>query len=107
VLCTCAAYHETGDRSALAFDTKSLEKLFPHKLLNMLSRKGKISEEAIKLILSWRHSDFNLHCGTRIQPGDEEAMENTARYIIRASFSHERMTCFTDISKVIYQSKDE
>ena len=73
----------------------------------MLSRKGKISEEAIKFILSWRHSDFNLHCGPRIQPGDEEAMEKLARYIIQASFSHERMTCFPDISKVIYLSKDE
>jgi hypothetical protein len=66
--------------------------------------------------LSWRQSqsactaqagDFNLHCGPRIQPGDEEAMEKPARYIIQASFSHERMTCFPDISKVINLSKDE
>jgi len=32
----------------------------------VLSRKGKISENAIKLILTWRHSGFNLHCGPRI-----------------------------------------
>ncbi len=33
-------------------------------------------------------------------------MENLARYIIRASFSQERMTYVPEKSKVIYQSKD-
>ena len=33
-------------------------------------------------------------------------MENLARYIVRASFSQERMTYVKDESKVIYQSKD-
>ncbi len=33
-------------------------------------------------------------------------MENLARYIIRASFSQERMTYLRDESKVVYQSKD-
>ncbi len=33
-------------------------------------------------------------------------MENLARYIIRASFSQERMTYIPEESKVIHQSKD-
>ena len=33
-------------------------------------------------------------------------MENLARYIIRASFSQERMTYIREESKVVYQSKD-
>ena len=33
-------------------------------------------------------------------------MEKLARYIIRASFSQERMTYLRDESKVVYQSKD-
>ena len=33
-------------------------------------------------------------------------MENLARYIIRASFSQERMTYLEQERKVIYQSKD-
>ncbi|MCJ7500754.1 transposase, partial [bacterium] len=33
-------------------------------------------------------------------------MENLARYIIRASFSQERMTYVPEESKVIYRSKD-
>jgi hypothetical protein len=62
----------------------------------------------------WRHSlsacaaqagGFNVHCGPRIQPGEEEAIDNLARHIIRASFSQERVTYVPDESKVIYQSK--
>jgi hypothetical protein len=36
----------------------------------------------------------------------EDAIENLARYIIRASFSLERMTHIPEESKVIYESKD-
>ena len=58
------------------------------------------------MLMSWRHSGFNVFRGPRIQPGDEKAMENLARYIILASFSQERMKYIRDKSKVIYQSKD-
>jgi len=71
----------------------------------LLSRK-KITEDLVDRMMGWRHSGFNVYCGPRIQPGEEEAMENLARYIIRASFSQERMTYIPDESKVIYRSKD-
>jgi hypothetical protein len=67
----------------------------------MLLRKGKVTEEMVMLILSWRHSGFNLYCGPRIQPRDDEAMENLARYIIRACFSQERMTYISEEAKVV------
>jgi hypothetical protein len=44
-------------------------------------------------------------CGSKILPTEEEAMEKLAHYIIRASFSQERMTYLPEESKVIYQSK--
>jgi hypothetical protein len=56
--------------------------------------------------MTWRHSGFNVFSGPRTQPGEEEAIENLARYIIRASFSQERMTYIPEESRVIYQSKD-
>ncbi|RLB29339.1 MAG: IS91 family transposase, partial [Deltaproteobacteria bacterium] len=67
---------------------------------------GKITQDLVEMLMSWRHSGFNVFCGSRIQPGDENAMGNLARYIIRASFSQERMTYIPDDSEVIYQSKD-
>jgi len=63
-------------------------------------------KDLIDMMMGWRHSGFNVHCGPRIQPGDGQAMENLARYIIRASFSQERMIYIPEESKVIYQSKD-
>jgi hypothetical protein len=47
-------------------------------------------------MMSWRPSGFNVHCGPRILPGDEEAMGNLARYMIGASFSQERVTYIPD-----------
>jgi hypothetical protein len=107
VLCTDGAFYRSGSfKAAPALDTEPLEKIFQHKVLKMLLGKVKITEEVAKLILSWRHSGFNVHCGPRIQPGDEEAMENLARYVVRASFSQERMTYLPDESQVVYRSKD-
>jgi len=47
-------------------------------------------------MMSWRPSGFNVYCGPRILPGDEEAMGNLARYMIGASFSQERVTYIPD-----------
>jgi hypothetical protein len=53
-----------------------------------------------------------VYCGKAIWPHNQEGLENLARYIIRASFSQERMTYITaqdssdGLAKVIYQSKD-
>ena len=91
---------------ALPFELKKLEALFRHKVFKMLLAKGKITEELIRMLSGWRHSGFNLFCGKRILPKDGTDMENLARYIIRASFSQERMTYLDQVGKVVYASKD-
>ena len=58
----------------------------------MLVSKRKITEDLVSMVMKWRDSGLNVFCGERIQPGDEKAIENLARYIVRASFSQERMT---------------
>ncbi|HPJ66524.1 MAG TPA: transposase [Desulfobacteraceae bacterium] len=88
------------------FELKHLEDIFKHKVFKMLLSNEKITPELVDMHKTWRHSGFNVFCSPRIQPGDEQAMENIARYIVRASFSQERMTYVRDESKVIYQSKD-
>jgi hypothetical protein len=92
VLCTDGTFSGSGSfQVAPALDDQALEKLFQHKVLKRLVRKGKITEELVQLIMSWRHSGFNVHCGPTIQQNDEEAMENIGRYVVRASFSQEKM----------------
>ena len=63
-------------------------------------------------MLSWHHSGFNVYCGNAIWPHNEEGLENLARYIIRASFSQERMTYIpandsSDGAKVVYEAAIE
>ncbi len=74
----------------------------------MLLSKGKITEDLVEMLMNPASagSGFNVFCGARIKPGDEAGMENLARYIIRASFSQERMTYIPEESKVVYESKD-
>ena len=100
-------YGEGMFRVAPRFHRKDMEKIFRHKVFKMLLSKGKITQDLVNMLMSWRHSGFNVFCGPRIQPGEEEAMENLARYIIRASFSQERMIYIPQESKVIYQLRVE
>ncbi|MBI4632450.1 MAG: transposase [Deltaproteobacteria bacterium] len=51
-------------------------------------------------------SSFHVFCGNRIQPKEETAVENLARYIIRASFSQERMKYLDTEGTVLYTAKD-
>jgi len=88
-----------------SIDTASLEKLFIHKIFKMLLSKNLITSSTVDLIHSWRHTGFSVYCGKRINPKDAKSTENLARYIIRASFSQERMKYYPDEAKVTYESK--
>jgi len=93
-------------RVAPPLELKKLETIFRHKVLRMLLNRGKITKEMIAMLSTWRHSGFHVFCGNRISPKDDTAMENLARYIIRASFSQERMHCLDQQGKVVHMSKD-
>ena len=72
VLCT------NGCFMAPEFELKYLEAIFRHKVFKMLLSKGKITEDLVGMLVNWRHSGFNVFCGSKIQPSDEKAMENLA-----------------------------
>jgi len=93
-------------RVAPPLELKKLEAIFRHKALRTLLNKGKITQEMIAMLSTWRHSGFHVFCGNRISPTDDTAMENLARYIIRASFSQERMQYLDQEGTVVYTSKD-
>ncbi len=99
-----------GDRGmfrvAPPLELKKLEAIFRHKVFRMLLKKSKITEEMVRMLSTWKPSGFNVFCGKRISPNDDTAMENLARYIIRASFSQERMKYLDREGTVVYRSKD-
>jgi hypothetical protein len=69
-------------------------------VFKMLLSEAKITEGLVRMLMSWRHSGFNFFSGPRIYPREETAMENLARYIIRASFSQERISYVEEDGKL-------
>ena len=107
ILVSDGCFHKNGMFSVSpAVDAKAIEQIFRHKVLKMLLAKGKITQHMIALLDKWRHTGFNVFAGPRILPRQEKSMENLARYIIRASFSQERMTYHREAGRVEYRSKD-
>ena len=51
-------------------DERAAEKLFRHKVLALLRRRGLLSQERIDLLLSWRRSGFSVHNRVYAHPGD-------------------------------------
>jgi len=72
----------------------------------MLLRKRKITREFIHMLDGWRHSGFSVFAGERIQPREKKSLENLAAYLIRPTFSQQRMEYRADQAKVTYCSKD-
>ena len=46
----------SGPGVAHRFDTRPLEEIFRHKIFKMLLLKGKITQELVDMLMSWRHS---------------------------------------------------
>ena len=109
ILCADGCFGKNGMFYAanIDLDAGCLEPLFRHKILSMLKKRVLITDRVIGLISSWRHTGFNVYCTDRIYPRETKFMGNLARYIIRASFSQERMKYVSEAPKVIYKSKNE
>jgi hypothetical protein len=100
-------FHESGLLTvAPCIDTHALEQLFRHKILKLQLSECRITEATVALMAKWRHSGFSVHSGPRILPRQTAGMENPARYIIRASFSQERLDYDAQTATVVYKGKD-
>ena len=82
-----------------------IKNVFEQKVLIGLRMKELISEETIKLILSWQHTGFHVHHETRISAGDTRRIELVASYLIRSPISLERLSHNDQNANVTYQGK--
>jgi hypothetical protein len=72
----------------------------------MLKKEGLIDDSFIKMIMKWRHtSGFSVHNKVLIKPNDDKGIENLSQYIIRNSFSLEKLKYKEGDSSVIYRSR--
>jgi hypothetical protein len=86
-------------------DLSALERLFRHRVLQMLLRERRIDEAVIRTLLGWRHSGFSLHNAVRIASDDPEGRRAVAEYLLRSPFSLEKMRYQPRSGTVIYHSK--
>ncbi len=86
-------------------DLNPLEEIFRAKVFNMLKEEGEIDDDIIKKLTNWRHSGFSVHNKARIARDDEKGRVALAQYIIRNSFSLEKLTYNQEAGTVIYRSK--
>ena len=68
-----------------------LEQLFRHRVLKMMLRAGLITPQRVKLLLSWKHSGFNVDGSVRVRASNRQGRENISRYLIRAPFSVDKI----------------
>ena len=62
--------------------------------------------EFVRMLMQWRHvSGFNIHNAVKIDRKDGKGREALAQYIIRNSFSQEKIQHIEDSGTVIYRSK--
>jgi len=105
-------FHDPSTAAVEAFPVR-LENDFHREVFLLLKKEGLITDFIINNMMQWHHSGFSVYCGKTLWPGNEEGLENLARYIIRASFSSERMKYIpasetkSGAAKVIYQSKSD
>ncbi|MBI5096481.1 MAG: hypothetical protein HZB32_02335, partial [Nitrospirae bacterium] len=82
----------------------------------MLLKEGLITEERVRMILSWRHFSlrsmqalpgFHIHNEGKVVANDTEGRGHLARYIIRPLVSLERLTYDREGQQVFYKAKSE
>lgn len=87
-------------------DITPLCELFRAAVLRMLKKKGRIDDALIRNLMTWRHtSGFSVHQGHQLARDDADGQEALAQYIIRNSFSVEKIKYQQETGTVIYTSK--
>lgn len=84
---------------------RALRDLFRAKIFRLLVWRKLLSPALVHKFMRWKHSGFNLFRGNPV-PGTHRAeLEKMAQYILRHSFSVEKMTYMADSHRVIYHSR--
>ena len=86
-------------------DTNAAEKLFRHKILHFLERKGLLSDERIELLNSFRHSGFSVDTSPTVWPQDSDGLERLGRYMLRCPLSLSRIHWTQGARTLFYQAK--
>ena len=81
-------------------------KLWEQEVLALLLAEGKITQEVVQNIRSWKHSGFSVDQSVRLEAGDTEGIQRLIQYFLRCPFSQARMIEVTaEGGRVIYKTE--
>ena len=86
-------------RHLLWVDGEALERLWRAEVLRLLVERGKIGQEVVESLLSWRHSGFSVHAGVRVE--EKAAAARLGRYMARCPIVLDRLEWDADREEVI------
>jgi hypothetical protein len=108
LLATDGAFDPKGTFHELRFDMADdiavLQKLFERKVLALLVRHGRLSEQLRDDILTWQHTGFSVDGSVRIGKDDREGLRRLVRYMARPAVSVERVSYNASSGKVTVRS---
>ena len=85
--------------------TEPFLRLWEQEVFALLLAEGKISEEVVANIRSWKHSGFSVDQSVWLEAGDQQGVQRLIEYFLRCPFSQARMIEVTDAGQVIYQTE--
>jgi len=86
-------------------DGEAAALVFRHRVFSLLRGEGLLSEERIRLLLSWRHSGFSVHTSVTVPPDDRDGLERLARYLLRPPVSLERLHVDEHAQTIAYAAR--
>jgi len=86
--------------------TEPFLNLWEQEVFALLLGEGKIINEVVANIRSWKHSGFSVDQSVRLEAGDRDGIQRLIQYFLRCPFSQVRMIEVTDAGKVIYKTGD-
>jgi hypothetical protein len=105
-LVTRGGWTDSGEWVPVPYvDERAAEKLFRHKVLRLLRRRGLLSQDRIELLLSWRRSGFSVHNRVYAHPEDGRDFETLVRYMMRSPVSLTRLSFSPGGKELVYARK--
>ena len=85
--------------------TEPFLKLWEQEVFALLLAEGKITEDVVANMRSWKYSGFSVDQSVRLEAGDQEGVQRLIQYFLRCPFSQARMIEVTEAGKVIYKTE--
>jgi hypothetical protein len=82
--------------------TEPFENRWQKLVCDLLLTNGKINEDLVDQMTTWRHSDLSVHHGVRLDAGDTAGLQRLGQHLLRCPLGLQRLIKVTDQGQVLY-----